>query len=498
MLTKADFQKVISDTVDQYPAIAPLYQAGDPRITQHLDAMAAMLAMFSAQIETAMAEPFEKTRDATVLADAALRGIVRKSSSARVRLLVTNKSASSFTVDTGRNVFDSSGIVYRIETSATIGAGLTATVEATQIKTVEVVHTVANSEPFYSVEIEPSLDDAFLCGISVSDSFGEYEYRERYVNTLPDERVYHIEVDDRQRAYVRFGAQGVVGTQPLNGSTLTINTSYAVGDVSPSYGSPFSFEYILSPIEASIEITMDSLLIAGQNPPDISMLRDLSRYPSVYDTNAVFLGEFDFMVRRNFQTLKFLSVWNEYAEEMARGPNYSNINTLFVACMSATGTEAVLTEPDYNTPVAPAVIAELDLTAEQKAIRAKILAADDSYKVTFYTPVISKIAMTINAVVSTAYIAADVQQKIIEAILLEYGEGTYTARRGKSRPLYQRVYELLRKNVAALSGSKSDLTVSIIDPPAITVRPEMWRYVDLSSLTVTVTTANVNAPSWGG
>jgi hypothetical protein len=63
---------------------------------------------------------------------------------------------------------------------------------------------------------------------------------------------------------------------------------------------------------------MDALLIAGQNPMPMSVLRDLARYPSVYDNNAVFLGEFDFLVRRNFPTLQFLSVWNESAEEQAR------------------------------------------------------------------------------------------------------------------------------------------------------------------------------------
>ncbi len=86
MLTKSDFQQAIADSINNYPAVAPLYQAGDPRIIQHLDAMATMLAMLSAQIETAMTEPFEKVRDSTVLADAAMRGIVRKGTPARVRV----------------------------------------------------------------------------------------------------------------------------------------------------------------------------------------------------------------------------------------------------------------------------------------------------------------------------------------------------------------------------------------------------------------------------
>lgn len=39
MLTKADFQRAIRDSIASYPSIAPLYQASDPRIMQHLDAM---------------------------------------------------------------------------------------------------------------------------------------------------------------------------------------------------------------------------------------------------------------------------------------------------------------------------------------------------------------------------------------------------------------------------------------------------------------------------
>jgi hypothetical protein len=77
MYTKADFLKAIDNTIANYPAVAPFYYARDPRILQKLEAMATMLSMTSAQIEVAMAEPFEKSRDATILADAAMRGIIR-------------------------------------------------------------------------------------------------------------------------------------------------------------------------------------------------------------------------------------------------------------------------------------------------------------------------------------------------------------------------------------------------------------------------------------
>lgn len=498
MLTKADFQQAIRDSISAYPAIAPLYQAGDPRITQHLDAMAAMLAMFSAQLETAMAEPFEKTREATILADAAMRGIVRKATSARVRVKATNNGTSTFLVESGRTVVDSAGLQYRIETSASVQAGAEATFEAVQLRAATIKHIVAGSEPFYAIEIPAAEEDVFLCGISVNDADGEFTHRERYVNTFPDERVFHVEADDRQRVYVRFGFDGIVGVQPKDGHEISLSVFYTVGEVNPAFGSPFSFEYLSSPLEAAIELKMDALLLPGQNPPDMSVLRDLARYPSVYDHNAVFLGEFDFLVRRNFSTLSFLSVWNESAEEQARGPSLENINTLFVACLSGSGGESVLTEADPNTPVPPLVIAEGSLTATQIEIRRAILAADDSYKVRFMTPVRSKIGMTINARVSTSYISSDVREKIIEAILSEFGETAAASRRGRSRPLYQRVYALLRERVAALTVGNADLAVNIVESASLLSRPEMWRYVSADSLSVTVESANILTPSWGG
>src|SRR5688500_16927500 len=166
-----------------------------------------------------------------------------------------------------------------------------------------------------------SVDDSFLSGISVSDSEGEYEYRERYVNTWPDERIFHVEVDDRQRIYVRFGQDDIVGVQPIDGHVITLTISRTAGEISPAAGSPFSFEYLQSPQESVVELSMDALIDKGRNPPDMTTLRDLVKYPSVYNHNAVFLGEFDFVVRREYSNTQFLSIWNEAIEEAARGPN---------------------------------------------------------------------------------------------------------------------------------------------------------------------------------
>lgn len=497
MLTKQDLQQVIQDSINEYPSLAPLYQAGDPRILQHLNAMATMLSMLSAQIETSMAEPYEKTRDSTVLADSAMRGIIPKGTPSRVRVKVINKGAEPFQVDSGRTVLDSSGRVYRIETSAYSAPGEEATFEASQVSQSTVTHRVFGSVPFYSIQIPPTDDDSHLCGIAVADTNGQFEHRNRYVNCWPDERIYHVEADDRQRVYVRFGYAGVIGVQPPDGREFTITVFRTSGAIDVAAGSPFSFEYIRSPLEANIELQMDAMIIAGQNPMDMATLRDLARYPSTYDDSAVFLGEFDLLVRKAYPSLRFLSVWNEAAEETARGPSWDNINTLFVACLAKDSEEAVIQEAGVGQPdPQPETVAEDDLTGTQKAIRATILAADDSYKVRFFTPVRSKIAMQISAVVSTSYVSGDVQRAMRDVLLKEFGEESAASRRGSNKPLYQRVYALLKSQIPALSDGQADLKVSIseLDKP----RPEIWRFVADDSLTVSVTTANITTPSWGG
>jgi hypothetical protein len=497
MLTKPDFQQAISDSIGNYPAVEPLFRSGDPRILQNLDAMATMLAMFSSQIETAMAEPFEKSRDATVMADAAMRGIVRKARSGRVRVSVVNSNNVPFTVDSGRTITDSNGYPYIIETQAVIPANSAGTFEATQVKKDVIAHTVAGSAPFYAIEIPDSEDETYLSGISASDADGDFTYRERYVNTWPGEKIFHVEADDRQRVYVRFGQEGIVGVQPLNGSVITLTVSRTFGELSLNADAPFAFEYVLSPFDSNIDLKLDQVIDKGQNPPSITTLRDLVKYPSVYNHNAVFLGEFDFVVRRAYSNMQFLSVWNESIEEVARGASVDNINTLFVACLSQNGTETVLTEPDPETPVSPAFIAEGNLTATQKGIRSVILAADDSYRVKFVTPVRSEIAMTINATISAAYVAGDVQSKIIESILSEYGESNSGggAKRGGNKPLYKQVYALLKQRISALSDANADIKVTIADPVG-NHRPELWRYVSSNSLTVTVVAGNVLPPAW--
>ncbi len=498
----ADYKKIIADTVDQYQAIAPLYQARDPRLLQSLDAIATMLAMLSAHIDTATSEPFIKARDATVLADAAMRGIIPKAVPARARIAVFNRGTTDYAFDTSRGMADSSGRMWYTQTAPIIRPGETGFVDCIQKRSVRLAHTVNSYEPFYSIEIPGAQDESKLAGFSLRDAQGEWTHRERYTNTWPGERVYHVEADDRRRIFIRFGVDGVVGMQPQVGHEFTLDLAYTFGDfvgsaagVPPPADSPFTFEYIQSPAENALEMSMYAILEPGSSPMDMVALRDLARYPSVYEHNAVFLGEFDFLVRRHFPELRFLSVWNEQREEMARGANIDHINTLFVACLSRDGTEQTLTQPDPQIPLMPALIPPASLSGTQQSIRDKILDADDSYKIKFYTPVRSKIDCTIRARVSSVYVASSVRDKVMRLVLDEYGEAASASRRGDNRPLYRRIYGLIRERIPELNDANADLVVEIAEPAS--PRPELWRYIAPESLTVNITTENTAIDAWG-
>lgn len=493
MLTKADFQKAISDSIAAYPVISPLFQAEDPRIIQHLDAMATMLAMFSSQIETSLSEPFEKARDSTILADAAMRGIISKATPTRARIKIFNDNEQPFQVQDQRVILDSNGYEWAIQTPLTIPPVSSEFVEAVQITSTIIQHEVSGTYPFYAIQVPENSSGYFLASINLSDALGGYEYRERFVNTFPDERVFHVETDDRKQMWVRLGYRNVVGVQPRDGDIYTLTLGYTAGDIKPKAGSPMNFDYLLTPFDNFVKLSFDAVMTAGNNPPDISTLRDLCRYPSVYDHSAVYLGEFDFLVRRTFPTLRFLSVWNETIEETVRGAKLDNINTLFVSCLSQSGEEIVLSEGETTY-----ILKEYELTGVQKAIRQKILDADNSYRVKFFAPVRSKIKAEINATVATSYSTYAVKNQIIATLLDTFGESATNSRRGRNQPLYKQVYDLLRKNIPALSiENRSDAKVYINDAIE-NYHPEHWAYMTADSLIVNVSTMNVINPAWGG
>ena len=498
MLTKDDLIKAVDTTIDSYPTIAPLYRAGDPRIRQNIEAMATMLAMFSAQIETAQTEVFDKVRDGTVMADAAFRGIVRRGKPTRARIKTVNKGVFPIEIESGRTLIDAEGRYWIAETALTLAPSETGTFEASQVRFETIKHEVTESVPFYAIHVPESEDGAFISSIALCDADGDFEFRDRYTNTLPGERIFHVEADDRQRIFVRLGYGGVVGTQPEKGHLFELRVGFTNGRIVLKSGSPFAFEYIFYMAGAEVEMTFDSLISEGENPIPMGVLRELAKYPSVYRRNAVFLGEFGFLVRTHYPTAQFISVWNEALEEQARGANVDNVNALFVACLSESGEETVLNDAEGSEITRPQEIFSPEWTKMQEGVFKAIQAADDSYRVRFFTPVIQKIKIKVDARIPSSYMPSSVKAQIVEAIIDQYGKTSCRAKCGQLRPLYRDIYALLKKKIVALNDGDADLRVVIEDEGESKPRPELWRFVDETSLTVNVAASNVVTHSWGG
>lgn len=501
MITKEDFVTLAFSEIGKYPTLEMLYKAKDPRLFQNIEAIATMLAMFSQQLEVAQAEPFDKTRDSTVLADSAMRGIIPKSKPTILHLKVENGSSSTVEIGTGRNLLDSSGRLLRVETGATVEPNGVSTIAVSQYYAVEVEHVITESKPFYAIPIDMSHDESKLCGLKVECSSGcSYVYTDRYSTGKAGDQIYHIEVDDRQNFYIRFGYEGIVGVQPAKDTAFNITLFYSFGKItSYAIGDQVTFETYYNFYDSDIKLTIESVESLGEDPISIEVLRELAKYPSIYNKNAVYLGEFDFLVRSNLTNFQFLSVWNESLEENARSANVANINKLFFAIHGEDGQEKTLDFADLVNEegeyLQPEIVTEY--TVLQQRVKELILNADNGYSVQCYTPVKRPISIHIQAKVSTAYDAKIITKQMKEIVLETYGEGSLAMSKGRAQVLNTKLSKLLKDNIPALNVGNADLVILIEDVSPYLLFPEIWHFVSEESLDIEVTNINVTTGSWG-
>lgn len=467
MKTKADYQKLIADSISAYPAAARFYQVRDPRLLAQLDAMATMLAMTSAEQDVAAMEPFTKARDMTVLADAAAKGVLPFGKPSRPKINVQNASNTALNIATGRRLLDTRGRPYTVAIGATVPALGSRFIEAEQYTTRVVTHTVTASRAFYQIEV-PQPEVGYIAAVTVTRGDGvKFEYSVDYVNVLDGDLVYQMKTDENRLLYIQFGASGTTGYQPAAGEEFTLTIRDTEGEVTLSPSSLFTFEYTNSPYESAAKLSMSESLVAGSAPMDIATMREVCSYPSTYDSNAVYLGNFDFLVRRNLSPFKFLSVWNEQREEMARGANSDNINCLFVAARK-TG---------------------VSQTALRSQITELINKADDSYRIKYVNVADVQIPMEITIYAQPVYDFVAVRQQAEQIILAAYGEDSAWAKRGEAKILYKDVYDTLVAQVQALQDRQSDMRMTVADDTG-TLLPEQFRYVSATSLTVKVLEQN--------
>jgi hypothetical protein len=470
--TKEDFERAALGVIAAYPEASKAYKAGDPRFLAQLKANCTMLAMLSAQIELAEVEPFLKTRDGTVLADCALKGVLHLAMPAKAKLLVENSHSTPLSIASGRFLLDSSGRKWAIDTPVSIAPHSSAYINVSQIKKRQVTHAVTNARPFYRFELPQNNEtDSYLVGFDVNDQVGGLVFKSSYANVESGERVFSVETDEYRRFFLRFGFSDgdnlpAVGHSVKNGDVFTINIQECDGQVILEAGAVFVFEYLLDSAEDALSFKLDTLLSSGAFPPTIEQLRFLSKYPAAYDGNAVYLGNFDFLVRKGLGGLdvQFLSVWNEQIEEAARGANVMNINRLFVSYLvnnqSAQDTESL--------------------------IKSLIYRADDSYDVSFVPLRRMPISVQVTAEVSAIHDPAVVASQIKTTLLSSYGEGSIHASKGTSKLFrFSDLYADLKRSIPAFQDNFSDLNILVNDGGTMPL-PEDYRYISSTSLHIDV------------
>jgi hypothetical protein len=449
-----------ANEIAKYPTMARRFQIGDPLVSQFIAAISAQLADLSTQVEVTTGEVYLKARDVTVMADASVKGVLPFGRPCIAIITVTNGGEHSLTILSGRVLRDQNGRMWQVSTGTNLLPGSVGTIVARQVELRTLSHTVAMNQPFYSIEL-PDPDVGYMAEVSVTG----WEYAPEFCNVLDGDLIYHIQTDENQVISLMFGVNGLAGLQPATGSTINISIYDTEGDISPSLGMAFYFEY--NDVTEQATMALSEVTQVGESPMSITTMREVCSHPGIYSENAVYLSNFDFLVRKKLGDVTYLNVWNELKEEQVRGPDVDHMNKLFVAVMKAGVSQGAL----------------------QSEITLIIKTADDSYRLKF-VPVIEKsVPLKLTLYVPSTYDSAAIKQAVQALILANYGRDSDWAKHGEAKILKKDLYDLLRKNVPALTQRIADISVDMIGD-ATTDYPENFRYVTQESLEILMETAN--------
>ncbi|MDH1403747.1 hypothetical protein [Pseudomonas sp. GD03730] len=467
-ITKDQFIQDAVNEIANYPTIAARYAIGDPMIMQMIAANAAQLASLSAQIDVTGAEPFTRARDVTVRADGAVKGILPFGTPTIASIKVTNGSSTALRVLVGRELLDQQGRYWLVTSGATVPAGGVGYVVGKQVKARTLTHTVTQSMPFYSIPV-PGAELGYIADVAVAN----FEQSYAFANVLAGEQVFNIKSDEVGVISVQFGISNLAGYQPAVGESITVQVQDTEGEITLSENMKFAFRYAgagAANQEAQAVLELAQVTQPGADPMDINTMREIGSYPAIYGDSAVYLSNFDYLVRKRVAPVRFLSVWNEAREEAVRGGSYENINSIFVAATSSGGSNDTL----------------------HKMIEQVIKRADSALRYRRREVVPSVMSVKLTLEIPSVYDSAAVVQQARTLMLGKYGQGSPWSQRGEAKMLEKDIYDLLRNQVEALNPRFGNLVINSISSQHPVMLPEHHRYLTDASLTI----VPVEAEQW--
>lgn len=470
-MTLEELRSIALRALSAYPEIHTRYISGDPTITANVEAIMHMLVEIKRDVDVSELEPFIKSRVATILADATNKGILPLATPCRHYVEVKNNGTASTTLSSDRVIEDGQGRLWRLLETANTIPGQTVEVLCEQSEVRYVQHQINVSEPFYRYEVLLQ-DELDLVKIGLKDqNENSYKFVNNWMNAAKNDRTVNIRTNSFRKMIIEFGDSNRFGRTVQSNEVYTFEIIETHGEIDVTALKEASIQETRNNNENKLSLRFKSggLQRMGADPVTIDQMRLLASYPT-HDQNAVFLGDFDFLVRKKFMTrTEYITVWNETLNEKIYGADYRNINHLFVTFV-----------PKYESETA----------ILQQEIRDLIGFADSLYagdKVVFREKQDRHFNLTIKAVLPPVHDINSVKDQIRTLLLGRYGKGSvatsYYAANGLS---VQEIISVLGRGIQAFQDRQSDFRVIAEDVEANPIQPHQHLFMTEESITLDV------------
>ena len=471
MPSLSKIQQVTLIALQEYPDIYARYISGDSSVTAPISAIQHMLAEIGRDVEVSEIEPFIKSRESTILADASNKGILPLGTPCQHYITLTNRGTQRLTILSGRAFEDAQGRPWQFLQNAEVLPNESVDVLAEQSQVRKVKKTIIETLAFNQFKLDIEEDMSLVNLTAVDQDNNIYSFVTRWMNTKAGDYAIILKTDTLREITLEFGDTARFGRTLEANTELEITVLETYGAVDASTLKEAMLQQVNTADEAKLAIRFKSggLVRMGANPLTIDQMRLLASYPT-HDDNAVFLGNFDFLVRKNFMSRTYyLNVWNEMIHEQHYGSSVDHINHLFVS-------------------VVPKNPAEYTLICDE--ISQLIAKVDSLYSygnVVFIEPVERPFHIMIKATLSPVHDVNVVQEQIKTLLISNYGKeqlaSSYNMNNGFN---LQEIISLINKQIPAFQDRQSDFKIDIEDLSGNGIKPNHWLFVTADSISFNI------------
>lgn len=483
MLERNKILESINSNINDYPEVAERWRAGDPTVRAMMTSIVEAVVFLKRDNDVNTIEPFIKSKNRTIIADAINKGILPVATPCQHKLTVENGAKNTLTLSQGRLVEDGTGRQWRLMAALTIAGGERKTVLVEQSVVNIVDMRVPVNEPFYTISLSTT-DDAYFAGIGIiNTTTGEiYQHTPKFMNAAINQPAYTLQTDNLTDINIMFGANNRVGKTVQAGEVYQISITQCYGAIDPASLRQGALSKLLTSEESKISLHFKSgdMVRAGADPLGIDQLRLLASFPSMYDRNAVFMGNFTFLIMQHFMNrFNYMAIWNEAINERYYGASLDSINHLNLAVVAkSTG------ERD-----------QLITDIEQLVARADNLLGG---RIKIKEVVERPYEINITGRLAGVHDIDSVRVQIRELLLAGYGKGSLASIHHNADGFnLQEISTRLRTNISAFQDRISDFTVAGEDVAANPVKPHEWAFLSSSSIKINLTrTADSGNAIW--